>query len=91
MSHTRNGTPTPQPATPEALEADIARQRDELADTVDALHHKLDVKSRAQDKVADLRARATTDTGKPRPAFVAAAVGVVALAVGGLVLRRRHA
>jgi LPXTG-motif cell wall-anchored protein len=91
MSHTTNGTPASGPSTPEQIEADIARQRDELADTVDAIHHKLDVKARAQDKVADLRAQATTDTGKPRPAVVAVAVGVVALAVGGLVLRRRRA
>lgn len=66
------------------LEADIARQRADLAATVDALHAKLDVKSRVQDTL-------TTDAGKPKPQVVA--VAVVALAtIGGLValrLRRR--
>ena len=54
--------------TPDEIEADIARQRDELASTVDALHAKLDVKTRAQDKAAELRDRATTDEGKPTAA-----------------------
>ena len=83
MSH--NGT------TPADIEADIARQREQLADTVDALHARLDVRSRAQAKVGELRRRATTDTGKPRPPLVTAAFGVVALAAGALVLRRRRA
>lgn len=75
---------------PAAIEADIIRQREELARTVDALSHKLDVKSRAQHKVADLRAAATTDSGMPRPALLAAA----GVAVAGVVLlvwwRRQH-
>ncbi|MGH3360862.1 MAG: DUF3618 domain-containing protein [Nocardioides sp.] len=75
--------------TPEEIEADIVRQRDELADTVSTLGAKLDVKSRAQDKAAELKDRATTDTGKPRPDLsAAAAVALVAL-VGLVVWRRR--
>ena len=77
-AHRDNGT------TPEQLEADIARQRDELASTVDALHARLDVKARAKEKVAELRDRATTDSGKPRPQVLAGAAAVLA-AVGGLV------
>lgn len=34
------------PRSPEEIEADIARQREQLAHTVDQLGHKLDVKSR---------------------------------------------
>lgn len=76
-------------STPAEIEADIERQREQLADTVDALQHKLDVKSRAQDRVAHLRDRATTADGKPRPEVAAGAVAVVALVVGLVVWRRR--
>ncbi|MCB8954958.1 MAG: DUF3618 domain-containing protein [Nocardioides sp.] len=68
---------------PDQLEADIERQREELAATIDQLHAKLDVKARVKDGV-------TTADGKPRPDLVAAAVAVVALTVGLLVWRRRH-
>jgi hypothetical protein len=67
---------------PAAIEADIVRQREELARTVDALSAKLDVKARASHKVADLKDAATTDTGRPRPVLLLAAGGAVA----GLVL-----
>ena len=71
------------PATdPEQIERDIARQREQLAATVDALSHKLDVKHRAEDalhaKAARLRDTVTTDTGKPRPDLLAAGAAVVA-------------
>jgi nucleotide-binding universal stress UspA family protein len=64
--------------TPEQIEADIARQREELAATIDELHAKFDVK-----------ARLTTESGKPRPELLAAAA-VVLLASGLLVWRRTH-
>ncbi len=44
--------------TPEQIEADIEVQRRQLADTVDALSAKLDVKAQAKAKVDD--AKATT-------------------------------
>ena len=75
---------------PATIEADIIRQREELARTVDALSHKLDVKTRAHDKVTDLRAAATTSAGRPRPALLL----VAGTAVAGVVLlvwwRRHH-
>lgn len=71
------------------LEAEIEAQRDRLADTVDRLTHKLDVKTQAKERVADVKDRATTDTGKPRPELVAAAVGIVVMA-GLLVWWRRR-
>lgn len=77
----------------ELLEADIARQREELADTVNDLQARLNVKARAQEKAHELKHRATTDTGKPRPAVAAGAVagaGVVAGAVALEVRRRRN-
>jgi hypothetical protein len=84
-AHRSNGT------TPEQLEADIARQRDELADTVDALQAKLDVKTRAKQKAAELKERATTDTGRPRTEVIAGGVGVLALVAGLVVLKARRA
>jgi len=82
-------TSTSRKQTPEEIEADIEVQRERLAGTVDALSAKLDVKSQAQAKVADVRARATTDSGRPRPELVAAGVGVVALVVLVVWWRRR--
>lgn len=67
--------------TPEEIEAEIALQREQLASTVDQLTDKLDVKARAQHKVADLKDAATTDDGAPRPEVLAAAASLVAMAV----------
>jgi hypothetical protein len=71
------------------LEADIEAQREHLAETVDQLAHKLDVKAQAQERAADLKDRATTASGAPRPELVAAVAGVVVL-VGVLVWWRRR-
>ena len=78
------------PTTPAEIEADIVRQREELADTVAALQTKLDVKAKAKHKAADLKNRATTDSGKPRPTYVAGAVAAVAAVVGLVFWRRRN-
>ena len=69
--------------TPEEIEADIARPREQLATTVNQLQAKLDVKARVKDK-------ATTASGKPRPDLALAVVAGVALVVGLVVWRRRH-
>jgi hypothetical protein len=74
---------------PAAIEADIIRQREELARTVDALSAKLDVKARAGHKVTELKDATVTESGRPRPALVLA---LVAVAGGAAVLvwwRRR--
>ncbi len=63
--------------TPEELEAQIEAQREHLADTVDQLAHKLDVK-------AQLRSRMQ----RISPVHVAAALGAF-VAVGGLVWWRK--
>ena len=44
--------------TPEELQAQIEVQREQLAETLDALTEKLDVKAQAQHKVADVKAQA---------------------------------
>jgi cobalamin biosynthesis Mg chelatase CobN len=77
-------------SSPDAIEADIERQREELAATVSALQDRLDVKSRAKEKAAELKDRATTDTGKPRPELAALAVAAVVGVVGLVVWRRRR-
>ena len=58
--------------TPGQLEADIAAQRAQLADTVDQLSHKLDVKAQAKERL-----------DRVRPQQVVIAVGAV-LVVGAL-------
>ena len=60
----------PTPAAPDALRAEIARTRMELGETVSALAAKADVKTRAQEKVGQLRgelaARARHTAGELR-------------------------
>jgi type VI protein secretion system component VasF len=65
--------------TPEQLETDIAAQRAQLADTVDRLGHKLDVRAQARERL-----------DRVRPQQVVIAVGAV-LVVGALLwwARRR--
>jgi hypothetical protein len=81
-----NGT---APSTPQELEREVERNREELARTVDALHHKLDVKAQAKQRAGRLKDSATTEDGKPRPALL----GVAGAALAGVAvlvwLRRR--
>jgi hypothetical protein len=72
-----------------AAERKVEANREQLADTVDALQAKLDVKSHAQDRVRELKDRATTESGRPRSDLVAGAAAVV-LALSALVWWRRR-
>ena len=63
--------------TPEEIQADIERQRAQLASTVDQLGHKLDVKAHTKARIAEAKDRATTDSGQPRPELVGAAAGLL--------------
>jgi hypothetical protein len=86
--HPQPPTQSPPATDPDAIRADIERTREDLAETVDALHAKLDVKGQAKAKVASVKNSATTASGKPRPELVAGAVGVVLL-IAGLIWWRR--
>ena len=72
-----------------AKEREVERNREQLAQTVDALHDKLDVKSKAQARLRETRDRATTADGKPKPVVMAGAAAVV-VGVVGLIWWRRH-
>lgn len=76
--------------TPAEIEAEIERHRAHLADTVDQLAARLDVKSRARAGLAGLQDRATTDQGRPRPELLAVAAATVALLVVLAVRRHRQ-
>ena len=87
--------------TPEEIQADIERQRAELAGTVDQLASKLDVKSQAQAKATEAKVQAqqkahevkdklTTNEGKPRPEALGGAAAVVVLLAGLVLLKRRR-
>jgi hypothetical protein len=89
-----------------ALQADIERTREELAQTVDQLTAKLDVKTRARARAVETRDRAvaqvqslreraadraTDEDGKPTPVAITIGGGVVAgLAAVVLVLMWRR-
>ena len=85
------------------LKENIEQTRAELGETVDALSAKLDVKSRAKARVNEtkdravtqlkgVQSKATTAEGKPEPAVLAGAGGVVAVLVllTGLVIWRKR-
>ena len=76
-------------STPEDIEFEIEQKREQLAQTVDLLTQKLDVKAQASAKVYELKDRATTPAGKPRPELIGAAVGAVVV-IGLLVWWRRR-
>lgn len=86
MTDQTSASPT---AGPDAIEADIEAQREQLAGTVDALAAKLDVKSRAKATAADLADRATDAQGRPRPPVLAAAAAALT-ALGALAWWRRR-
>jgi hypothetical protein len=79
---------TPTQPSQQELEAQIEAQRQQLAGTVDALAAKLDVKTQARAKAAELKQRATTATGKPRPELLAVAAAIVGLLVAWTMWRR---
>ena len=91
------------PRSPEQIEAEIERTREELGETVAALAEKTDVKKQAQEKVDEAKAKArqaadaaaetaqdVAAEARRNPAPVIAAVSVVALVAIVVVRRRRR-
>ena len=72
-----------EPRSKEQIEADLEATREHLAETVDALGHKLDVKARSREKVAAVK----DDHGRELAIGGAAAAVLVVLVV---VWRRRR-
>ena len=86
--------------SPEELQVEIAKQREQLADTLDALSAKLDVKAQAQAKVdgvkaqaqakvAEVKERATDNRGRPTPELIVLGATLVVVAVALVYWRRR--
>jgi len=73
---------TDTPTDPQALRAEIARTRADLGATVEALASKMDVKTRAQDTVADV-----TDQAKAKVRELRTHVGYAADSLAGQVRR----
>jgi chromosome segregation ATPase len=88
-SNDRSSSGTQEASDPDAIREEIERTRDDLAETVDALHAKLDVKGQARAKVNQVKSQATTASGKPRPELVAGAAGAVLL-IAGLIWWRKQ-
>ena len=93
------GNAPTEDATPEVadLQADIERTRADLADTVDQLTAKLDVKTRVRNSVADtkddvaaqllkLRDQATDEQGKPTPKTLGIGGGALAAVIAVVVI-----
>lgn len=70
-------------ASADEIEAGIERTREQLVNTVDALSEKLDVKAQARHTVQNLRSARTA-------ALAEAALAVVVITAGAVVLWRRR-
>ena len=85
---------SPDPGSVADIEAKIEETREHLAETVDALSAKADVKARAGAKADELRTRAqdavTDDAGALRPVVPVAAGAALLLVVLVVVWRRRR-
>ena len=68
--------------TKEQIEADLEATREHLSETVDALGHKLDVKSRSREKIVGLQREHGRELGL--------AAGVAVILVTVLLVHRRR-
>ena len=97
MSTPNGSTPTTasevaaDPNNPTIADAEraVEQNREQLASTVDALQAKLDVKSNAQAKLNEVKDRATTADGKPRPEVLGGSAAFVLLLILLIWGRRR--
>ncbi|RIQ29593.1 DUF3618 domain-containing protein [Jiangella rhizosphaerae] len=92
----KTGEP-PKGAKPEEIEKHIERTRADLGRTVEALSHKLDVRSQAQEKLSTVRDKAGSMARtvkmlamRPVTMIAAGATVVVAGVAGAVAWKRRH-
>jgi Protein of unknown function (DUF3618) len=78
------------PSDPEAILADIAATREQLARTVDELSHRLDVPARARERVEHVRQTALDVYLKNPRAVLGGGLALVAMMVGVVVWRSKH-
>lgn len=87
----------PKGAAPEAIEQHIEHTRAQLGRTVEALQHKLDVRSQARERMATVRDRAGSMASsaknvatRPATMIAAGATVVAGGVVGAVAWKRRH-
>ena len=84
----------PKGASTEEIEADIARTRERLGDTVDALSERLDVKAQAKKKAQQTKDRAKSKAqhiqDQAGPALPIGAAVAVVLVVALIIWRRQR-
>ena len=73
-------------ATANGVESDIAATRERLAESVDALADKVNVKAQAERKVEETKAQAQQLVGQAKRASLPVQVAIVALPVTVIVL-----
>jgi len=76
---------------PEDIQAEIEATRAKLSRTVDELSARLDVPSRARERVYRVRDTAVETYRESPPAVIGAAVALVGLVAGVVILRRKRA
>jgi hypothetical protein len=79
-----------RPADPEAIKADIEATREQLGRTVDQLAARLDVPSRAKERLLRTRDTAVETYRESPPAVLGAAVVLVVIVVGIVVWRNKR-
>jgi hypothetical protein len=95
MSQPSSGTGPAAPATgrssdPEAIKAEIEATREQLGRTVDELAARLDVPSRAKERVLRSRDYAVETYRESPPAVLGAAAVLVAIVVGIVAWRKNR-
>ena len=83
-----SGTRDPDPA---AIQAEIERTRDHLGRTIDVISYRLDVRNKAREPLYRARDTAVETYRESPPLVVGAAVALVGLVVGVVILRRKRA
>jgi ElaB/YqjD/DUF883 family membrane-anchored ribosome-binding protein len=81
----------PESKDPDQIKAEIDATREQLARTVDELSARLDVPARAKESAARARDTAVETYRESPPLVIGAAVALVGLVVGLMIVRRKRA